>query len=59
MKHNFLSHTVSELIQLKTDFMATLTNPICEPIHDNYRDNIKQIDEELRLRGIKPLKQTT
>ena len=57
MKHNFLSHTNLELIQLKTGWIQTLKNPVCAD-NENFEKNIKQIDEELRLRGIKPLKQT-
>lgn len=57
MNHLFLTKTNLELIQLKTDFRATLTNDAAKHIHDNYRNNIKQIDAELSARGIKSLKQ--
>ncbi|CAB4218821.1 hypothetical protein UFOVP1605_50 [uncultured Caudovirales phage] len=57
MNHNFTQHSIGKLIYQKGCFMATLTNDAAKHIHDNYRNNIKQIDAELSARGIKSLKQ--
>lgn len=55
MKHNFENKTVLQLIELRGEFMETLKNEKCEPIHENYRKNIEAVNAELLSRGIKSL----
>lgn len=58
LNHFFLTHTTKALIDLRGNFMATLTNPVCEPIHEPVSNTIAQINNELALRGLKHLKTT-
>lgn len=56
MKHNLIPQTSRQLLDLKTGFQATLKNRACAPISEPVRETLRQIDEELELRGIGNIK---
>lgn len=56
MKHNLITQTNRQLLDLKTGFQATLKNKACSPIYEPVHDTLKQIDAELELRGIGNIK---
>lgn len=57
MQHLFLTHSIKQLLDLKTTLQGTLKNPVCEVLATPVTDTINQIDEELKQRGIYPLRQ--
>jgi len=59
LTHFFLTHTTKHLIDLRGNFMATLNNPVCQPIHEPVSNTIAQINQELALRGLTQLKTQT
>jgi len=56
MKHNLITQTTRQLIDLKSGFIATLKNERCKALFEPVSDTIRQIDAELLNRGISPLK---
>lgn len=50
-QHDFTQHSTQSLIVLYNDKKATLNNPVCEPIHGNIQDLLKQITNKLNKRA--------
>jgi hypothetical protein len=50
-QHDFTQYSTPSLIVLYNDKKATLNNPVCEPIHSNIQDLLKQIKQELNRRA--------
>jgi hypothetical protein len=56
MTYHFYDKTIRDLVNLKSDMLSTLKNRHCEILTTPVSNTIKQIDSELKLRGIHSIK---
>lgn len=56
IQHNFITHETKSLLFLRNSLLRTVKNKACAAIIEPVTDTISQINKELDLRGIKPIR---